>query len=327
YTERKTTDDFNRIASEIIPILEKDLETNLHLVKSYHGKETHGDMDILIKITHDFYNKGIDIRDYIKNRFNPNEIHNNGGVYSFDYDHFQIDIIPIKESNWECSKGFFNYDPTGNLMGKSAHKFGLKYGFEGLVYPFRNFNGRLSRNIKISTDNRKIFEFLGYDYDKFINGFDTLKEIFDYVIEGKYFDHSIFLMENLNSIDKKRNKKRKTYQQFLEYIEENNIYSNYNFKKNKSEYIEYINDYFPESNLIENIEKIKDKDTENKELHSKFNGKLIMSIYPELKGKELGDMITNFQKSYEDYRNFALNNTSEEIMEQFSSFYEKEKGN
>ena len=62
-------------------------------------------------------------------------------------------------------------------------------------------------------------------------------------------------------------------------------------------------------------------------MNSKFNGKLVMSMYPDLKGKELGNMITNFMKSFDNYRDFVLQNTSEEIMNNFQIFYEKERGN
>jgi len=325
-TERKTTEQFDRIASEIIPILEQGLGTEIHIVTSYHTKETHGDMDIMIKITHELHNKGINLRDFVQTNFKPGQIFTNGSIFSFDYDQFQIDIIPIKESIWDVAIKFFDYDPTGNLMGKSAHRFGLKYGWNGLIYPFRNFNGRLSHDIVLSTDNKEIFEFLGYDYERFQSGFDTLKEIFEYIISGKYFDYSIFLMENLNHIDRKRNKKRKSYQEFLEYVENRGIKDTYEFSKDKSTYIELIHQSFPKVGLLERIKELSKKDAENQELNEKFNGRLIMNIYPDLTGKELGNMITNFQKSFEDYREFGLNNSADEIMFEFSEFYEKEKG-
>jgi len=325
-TERKTTEQFDRIASEIIPILKEGLGTEIHIVTAYHTKDTHGDMDIMVKITHELHNKGINLRTFIEDKFEPGQIFTNGSIISFDYDQFQIDIIPIKESLWDVSIAFFDYDPTGNLMGKSAHKFGLKYGWNGLIYPFRNFNGRLSHDILLSTDNAEIFEFLGYDYEEFKRGFDDLVEIFDYIIAGKYFDYTIFLMENLNHIDRKRNKKRKSYQEFLQYVEKKGIKDTYQFNKDKSTYIDLIHNSFPKVDLKGKIEELSKKNAENQELNAKFNGRLIMNVYPDLSGKELGNAITNFQKSFEDYREFGLNNSADEIMFEFSKFYENEKG-
>lgn len=324
-TERKSTEQYDKIASELIPIFKEELGIEIHLVNAYFEKESHGDMDILVKISHEFHNRGINIRSFIEERLNPGEIFSNGSILSFDYDSFQIDIIPIKESLWEVAKGFFDFDPSGNLMGKSAHKFGLKYGFNGLIFPFRNFNGRLSHDILLSVDNRSIFEFLGYDFDRFEKGFSTMEDVFDFVIDGKYFDYTIFLMENLNHIDRKRNKKRKSYQEFLSYIENKGITDTFNFNKDKSVYIDLIHESFPKADLKGKIAELTKKDNENQELNKKFNGKLIMKQHPELKGKELGDYIRRFHENFDDYREFGLSHSSDEILESFSDFYELNK--
>lgn len=317
-TERKSTKDFLRICSEIEPIV-NSFGIKTHAVKCYHTKATHGDLDLLLKIDHETYNKGLNIRNIIQDEFKPQAIHNNGGVYSFDYDKFQVDFIPVKEKNWEASKTFFDYDPSGNLMGKTAHKFGMKYGFEGLVYPFRNFNGRVSRDIVISRNQEKIFEFLGYDYEHYQKGFDTLHEIFDWCINSKYFNDKGFQFENLTHVDRKRNLKRSTYNEFLEYVEKNYIGTNYEFKR-KSEYLEQIDLFFPESKLLEQFEELKQKDEENKIISEKFNGKLIMEVC-QLRGKELGDAITNFKKSFNDnWREYALKIDSKQILTDFLLF-------
>jgi hypothetical protein len=322
-TERKSTKDFLRIAKTITSAVNQALGIETHIVKCYHTKETHGDLDLLLKIDHEFHNKGINLKNWIQETFKPNAIHNNGGVYSFDYDNFQVDFIPVKESNWEVSKCFFDYDPTGNLMGKIAHKFGLKYGFEGLSYPFRNFNGRISKDIVISKNNREIFKFLGYDYDEYLDGFSTVEQIFDWIINGDYFNADNFQMENLNHIDRKRNRKRQTYQGFLEYINERGIRGGFKFLKDKSGYINHIQAAFPECKLTEEIQRLTDRDAENKELCEKFNGRLLMERYPELKGKALGDAITKFKGmfSVDSFREYALNMTQQEILSDFDHYY------
>ena len=47
-TERKTTEQFNKIFSKIEPIF-IELGIEYFLTKCYRNKETHGDMDILIR--------------------------------------------------------------------------------------------------------------------------------------------------------------------------------------------------------------------------------------------------------------------------------------
>ena len=320
-TTRKTTEQFIKIGKKLVPILKDKLNTDVFITKYYHSKETHGDMDILIKIDQNFHNKGLDLRKIIIDTFNPNETHSNGSVISFDFEEFQIDLIPIKESIWDIAKIWFSYDPISNLTGKVAHKFGLKNGWNGLVYPFRNFNGKLSKDITLSKDPKEIFEFLGYDYNRYLKGFDTMEEIFEFIISSKFFDHRNFLMENLNHIDRKRNKKRKSYQEFLKYISDNNIDKSYDFKKDKSEYIDFIDENFPNIKIKEKIKDFEKTDKENQLLNERFNGRLIMSCFPDLKGKNLGDSITNFRNQFDDFRTYGLNHSSDEIMEDFMNFH------
>lgn len=327
FTERKTTNEFHEIFAKIENKLIHDLNIVCARVKCYHNKKTHGDLDILLKIDHNFYNKNIDLKKYIKDIFNPTAIHTNGSVISFDYNNFQIDFIPISESNWEIAQVYYSYDPLGNAMGKTFHKLNLSYGWDGLKYKYRNFNGRNSHDITISKNPRKIFEFGGYNYDRYLKGFETIEEIFDFIIDGNFFNANIFRMENLNHIDRKRNRKRKSYHEFIEYIDENKITKFHSFFNDKSLYNQLIDKYFPEANFFEKLNELNKKNDINRQINEKFNGRLIMEWIPHLKGKELGNAITEFKKMLgDDYENFILNNTDKKIRERFQDiYYGKEK--
>jgi len=323
-TERKLTSDFLRIGIEIRDQIGYDFNYKLEteVVTCYHTKPDHGDLDLLIKIDNHFHNLGIDLKDYIKEAFNPQAIHNNGGVYSFDYQNFQIDFIPIKESKWETAKTYFSYDPLGNIMGKTFHKFGLSYGWEGLFYKFRNFNGRLAKNILLTNDARRIFEFAGYDYDRYLQGFETLEDIMKFTINTKYFDSQIFQMDNLKSIDRKRNRKRGSYHIFLKYLEDNNIDTRYDFEIDKELYLPMIEAKFPEADLMGKLYDLKLKDREDKVLSQKFNGDIVMCWLPDLKGKELGHAIGKFKCDLGDeYREFILNADFKTIHQTFMDIY------
>jgi len=328
-TERKNTEEFLRIGREIQEHIQFDFDfpVETKIVTCYHQKPDHGDLDLLIKIDERFHNENIDLREYIKIAFAPRAIHNNGGVYSFDYQNFQIDFIPVRESKWETAKTYYSYDPLGNIMGKTFHKFGLSYGWDGLFYKFRNFNGRLAQNILLSTDARKIFKFGGYDYDRYLQGFETLEDILKFAIDSKYFDTQIFQMDNLKSIDKKRNRKRGSYHVFLKYLKDNNINITYPFDKNKDNYLEWIDGAFPEGKLLEKLSELQAKDRENKILSQKFNGDIVMTWLPDLKGKELGHAITGFKASFdddEDFREFILNADFNVIQERFMNTYNEQ---
>lgn len=327
FTERKNTEEFLKIGKEIHEQVAKDLLLHSHVVKCYHTKEDHGDLDLLISTT-PFIN--INWRDYIEETFNPQAINSNGGVHSFDYQGFQIDFIPIPELKWECAKIYYSYDPLGNIMGKTFHKFNLSYGWEGLYYKYRNFNGINSNNIFISNDPRKIFWFGGYNYDRYLKGFETLEDIFKFCVDGRFFDAEMFEFENLNCIDKKRNRKRGSYHLFLNYLKNNGIDTKYIFMKIKDSYIYKINDYFPEAKLIEKIAELDEQDKINKEISEKFNGNLVMSWIPELKDKKLGIAMRNFRFVFfsnpELFNQYILSNNEVSIRALFLDFYNREYG-
>ena len=321
YTERKNTNEFLRIGKEIQNRISMDIKFETTIVKCYHTKADHGDLDLLIKI---IPNSEINLIEYIKNTFKPNEIINNGNVISFDFNQFQIDFIKINQINWEIAQTYMNYDCIGNIMGKTFHKFGLSYGWDGLFYKFRNFNGRLSQNILISNNARRIFAFGDYDYDRYLQGFETLEDILKFTINCKYFDTEIFQMDNLKSIDKKRNRKRGSYHIFLKYLKDNEINIKYPFEKDKELYLPMINEAFPEVDLLGQLYDLKMKDNENKILSQKFNGDIVMSWLPKLQGKELGQAIKKFKESFDDdgdYRKFVLNACYTSIESRFMDTY------
>ena len=324
FTERKNTIEFQKIGNDIQNKISTDLSIRTEIIKCYHTKPDHGDLDILLNINQSLYNDGFNLKSYIQKTFSPTAINNNGGIFSFDYQNFQIDLIPVNDPKWETAKTYFNYDCIGNIMGKTFHKFGLSYGWDGLFYKFRNFNGINSKNILISRNINKIFEFGGYDYDQYLRGFETLEDIFNFAINSKYFDSEMFKMKNLRCIDRKRNNKRKSYRDFLNYLINNDIKMNYKFKKNKADYLPLINSFFPEAKLLKKLNELKKEDDDNKALSTKFNGNIIMQWFPELKGKELGTVIVKFKKHFgDDYDDYISSSSIDEIYNSFNKIYAK----
>jgi hypothetical protein len=325
FTERKNTDEFLRLGESVQETLqhyflrEHRVQLETHVVSCYRTKADHGDLDLLVKITPDM---NIDYRKVIDLMFLPKAINANGGVYSFDFYGFQIDFIPIPESKWESAKIYYSYDPLGNIMGKTYHKFNLSYGWEGLFYKYRNAHGTNSSNILLTNDARRIFDFGGYDYDRYLNGFDTLEEIFKFCIDSKYFDAEMFKMENLKSIDKKRNRKRGSYHLFLNYIKDNDITTRYEFKEDKDWYLLDIDSAFPEAELLYKLHDLVVKEEFEAALTLKFNGELVMEWLPDLKGKELGQAIGKFKAELgEDYEGIITDLSAENIKDLFLKIY------
>jgi hypothetical protein len=239
-TVRLGVDDFLQLQSEVVEKLSAkfgDIRPTVY----YRSKDSFGDLDIIIgrPIPHD-------IKDWIRNSFKSKSVVHNGEslqnavTVSFEYKNFQVDLIINHPENIEIAHFYYSYNDLGNYVGRIASEYQLKFGFNGLHYRGRIF---------ISKDPKKIYEFLGFSYNLYLKGFDTLNEIFDYVITSKHFSNHIYFYENLDNVNRSRNKKRPNYQKFLDYLKDSNINVIFEYPKTDQEAINIIDAYFPEANL------------------------------------------------------------------------------
>jgi len=72
--------------------------------------------------------------------------------------------------------------------------------------------------------------------------------------------------------------------------------------------------------IKEKLKEFKKREEDNKIINSKFNGRMVMDKYPELKGKSLGDALTKFKSSFDDFNEYVFNNPSDKIMKKFDDF-------
>jgi len=310
-TRRYSKEEYSLLVNRMHKILRYSWRANgmiidYYVTRAYTGKDSFGDMDVLINASSIHGN----IIDFINKQFSPNEIFSNSSVYSFDWEEFQIDFIVLPNKHFDISKIYYSYNDLGNFIGRIASKIGYRYGHFGLERRFTKYDGT---RITVSTDPREIFEFLGFSYDRYLRGFESLEDIFEYIITSKYYSYDIFQYDQLNSQNKTRNKKRVNYNLFLEYIED---YKNiiYDFKP-KSYYRGLSLEYFgvdldaEEKIVIERHER-------KKEVSIKFNGRHIIDEIA-IEGKTLGTAIHNFKNSIEDYDTFILETNFDEIISKF----------
>jgi len=216
YTRRYSAEEFHTLKSEIHTLIDSVFARS-YIFESWKNKESFGDLDCLVQLHPNF-----NIKEFIINTFHPNEIFHNGNCYSFDYKEFQIDFIICSEKYWETSIVYLKYGDLGNFMGRiSKAIFGLKYGHDGLSFSLiAETSNQVYETINISTNSQDIFKFLGFDWDVFCKGFDMMEDIFEYVKTSKYFNAKLFDFEELNHINRTRNRKRDGYCKFLEYIKD-----------------------------------------------------------------------------------------------------------
>jgi hypothetical protein len=315
--DRPTFDDLsNRIKLILAPHF-----SQVEIPTFYRNKESFGDIDFVVS-TEGF--KG-DFRELIVSLFNPTEIYHNGNCWSFDFENVQIDFITTSKQGFTPMLTYMCGSDAGNLIGKIAHSFGLKYGQKGLSldYYFKEMN---IGEITISTNHHKIFEFLGLSFDKFKEGFDDLEDIFKFVSSSPYFTWENVQHENNNRVNRERDKKRKTYASFLEWIDKNVRDDNHRFisEKDKTKYFKDIENFFPESDLKLKRLELEYGYIKSQLVRTKFSGEDVMQL-TGLTGKELGECMSKF-KSYVGaipllYDTFILENTKQYIIGVFKDFY------
>jgi hypothetical protein len=318
FTRRYNRDEFDMLAYEVIPKFENHFK-NVAIPLFYKKKETFGDINVLCEVT-----GREDIMTIIHDEFHPNEIFHNGNCWSFDYKEIQVDLITTSPEDFHSNYMYLSYNDLGNMIGRLAHPFGLKYGQEGLWFKYFNHMGHNLGTITISKDYKQIFEFFGLSYERWEQGFDTLEDIFEFVASSPYFDWRQYQMDTLNHINRERNIKRASYMSLLEWIETNNVKKEYEFEADKNKYIPTIDFAFPDANLPTEIRRIEYEYAEKLYTQSKFNGDKITRKFG-LVGPDLGKAIMGYKSKFQNFNKFILNTDEDIIWESFGHYLESLK--
>lgn len=322
-TRRYDLEEYTFLCARLLPKLEKIFKTEVSLVESFSNKKDFGDMDVLVLGKRD----NSVVKQLLIDNFDPKpgEIKCNGHVTSFEHKEFQIDLIFTDEENWETSKLFFKYGDLSNLLGKMYHKVNLKYGWNGLRMVIRDENdSALLGNMLISKDPKKMFEFMGLSWERYLEGFEEEKDVFDFIIQSRFFDPEAFKLENLNHVNKKRNKRRKGYNSFIKYVEDLKVIPKYTFDEtDKTSHVKEIEDYF-NVEIYKEIDRLQAEDNIKKEIRKKFNGKHVMDWANVKPGPLVAKHIEGFKRYIGKYfNNYILNNHQDNIMIDFLTYFNK----
>jgi hypothetical protein len=264
------------------------------------------------------WNKNIPMSDNSKNKLSMSRMGKNVGSENSSFGKIWLNngVSNLYVLQTEIDNYLNNGYKMGMLKKENTEIKGyLKYRPDGLyAIIFNKSQSRKLGEILLTKDFNKMFDFLGLKAEQKYKGFDSLKEIYDWIISCKYFKPQIFFLENLNQSDRKRNKKRPTFNKFLEYIKD------LQFDKNLTNNISpnLIDESFPEVGFLKQITELKSKDNENLELKTKFNGQLVME-WTGLKGIELGKAMTEFKKIAND--KWFEENSAEEIKIHFKVWF------
>lgn len=261
------------------------------VIQAYREKDTFGDLDILYST---FDDRCLDV-DSVKQMFpESKEIARNTSVISLEYEELQVDLIWSAQHLIDYASSYFSFNDLGNLIGKTAHRFGLKHGHGGLTLPVRDGNHGLGE-ILLTADHDRALRFLGYDHETFNAGFDNLEEIFQFATSSNFFDPNAYAFENLNAVARIRDRKRSTYNSFLKYLETQTKEPKLIFPEDKSEHLETIFLNFPD--VLPDYVALMQELAAQRYLKTRFNGEIVHSV-THLQGKELGELMKVLKREF-----------------------------
>jgi hypothetical protein len=320
--------DFDSLTAKVVKVLNAAIEkansmgANIvdapHEVKAYRQKETFGDLDLLVDGELFSFVPYEEVMEMLRVEFNhtgplpykPKDkkdmVMSIGLPSDEEAVYFQLDLIASERAYYNFQSSYLNWNDLGNLVGVVASSNGfLKYGHDGLRYLFRD-GDNLFESVVLTNDWDEALEFFGYSQERYYAGFDNLLEIYEYAASSRYFSPSLYAFENRNHTQRTRDRKRPTYNGFLNWIEEQDALGYFKEKTpmDSDKWKERVYEFFPSFAQTE-------KDTwamleRRKVFKEYFNGGRLLKFKPELKNKEISDYLKALEQSVPDIEEFVV---------------------
>jgi hypothetical protein len=273
-----------------------------NMVQSYREKPDHGDIDVVLPTTLRAASTDSKIGEELASALgtSPWPFLANGGVVSYgipleEGGVFQVDLIYLPDYEVDFAVKYFAWNDVGNLIGRIAHKMGLRFGHNGLHMPLRDGN-YLFDTLVVTRDFDAAMTFLGFNAARWQEGFDNLEAIFNFTVDNPRFASKLYLLEERNHTARVRDKKRPTYTKFLKWLAEHpEKDSGFDWPEDKSVWLPEIFEAFP------GLKPQWDVSNENlaraRLVKEKYNGDRITEL-TGLTNKDLGNFIKNHHASF-----------------------------
>jgi hypothetical protein len=329
---------YHQVAAEIAERLVDLVVGRVRVIPAYNQKPDFGDIDVIVESTpqYDPYK--------IAKALGCTEVVVNGDCASLGYPVdgwvFQLDLIKIPSISFEFAYCYFSYNDVGNLLGRIAHKAGLKFGHLGLFYPMRDRDEgtHLLGEPFVTRDFGAALKLLGYNPVTYMHcietgvGFDSLEEIFRFVVSSPFTNPDIYILDNRNHAAKMRDRKRPTYQKFLKWMQEQPEGALHRFPwapggstdrtYQKEAFLKMCFSLNPE--FEKEYNQIMDLFDRRRSTKARFNGGLVSEL-TGLSGKELGGLMTWIKKQFETEGNlmdFVLTQNPDQIKHMILGYHE-----
>jgi len=177
---------------------------------------------------------------------NMGETHEKYSIIYAKINDFDVRFIKTPEKLWSYTHYYYSWDILHVLMNVLVKTFKMSYDRTGLYYAYKD------KKIKLTTNLKNIFGFFDLPFHLITNGFPTDYTIFSFIESSTYFNTKDFNMDVFKKLDYYFINNQKYYENFLEHMPGVEI-----TEMSIEEMVVNIDAYFPESNFLEKLSKIK----------------------------------------------------------------------
>jgi hypothetical protein len=290
-TRRYSKKEYDHVTKEVLFALRKALPGHcLEAVKSFHQKETFGDLDLLVELFPETQDK----LSAVLAQLGVNEIVKNGPVWSVGWGDFQVDFLFQSSEDFPMARCYFAYNDLGNFVGRTANRLGLKFGHNGLWYaPWEK--GQKQAHVLLTKNPALALYFLGYDPLRHHQGFETLIEVYTYAMSSRFFSAESLDLSKRSYRERVRDRKRTSYQGFLRHLstEHNGLDA---LRVDKAKVLLRAQQVFP--SFAKALSDAYKKTAQKQQTRSRFNGVLVAK-WSGLEGKTLGQLMAKCRQAAE----------------------------
>lgn len=326
---RMNRETYERVSQDVI---QKLAPLKVLIPESFLDKEDYGDIDFVVPFP-------IFDKEKVKQIFNINDddISINTSVVSINYMGVQCDLCFHPEEDVLTAYQYMRNSDCSNMVGCLCRdSLGYRLTHKGLVYPVKFAQDDALGEVLVSKNFRKILEFCDLNYDEWLEGFKNPEELFHWITQSKYFNAEAFKFENLNHENRTRNRKRKVYAEFVEWLL-NKTFDNHVPTINKQEHLFRGMFHFYEevmflSNWTHQIQLLIDQRYIWERSRNIFNGSVIQEL-TGTSGPMLGKILRDFSEhlkitndltkaqGHGSITYFIAHKTKEEMVELFNKWY------
>lgn len=276
-----------------------------YIPQSIKSKESFGDIDILCSFSKSNFKeilKKIEQDGFIKIE---SEAHDSFGVRFYINgtwsDIHQVDWIQCRE-NREFHLNYLGFNDLGNFIGRIAAYHQLKFGENGLyktihfdkngnhltgVTKYKSTNNlseaskvASKKDILLTADWNLALEYLGFNSEDWHDGFETLEEVAEFVMNSKYFNPKMFDLQDRDAKSRARDKKRSNYEYVSNYF---NNHATVSFDSKPQVFLGALNTIFTSFPSFSTEYRKEVKEMKSlAQYESRFKGKHILKLLNQL---------------------------------------------